>query len=88
MYNHLPRIDPTRSLDGGHRAPETERAVLRRMHREHDAAMRAGGAEQGSVAPQAERLRTGPMTAILSLVGLRRHAPTDAAGTRRGGVRP
>jgi hypothetical protein len=53
VCNHVPRVDPTRSLDGGHRAPETERAALRRMHREHAAAKHAEGADQRPQAPQA-----------------------------------
>jgi hypothetical protein len=87
VYNHLPRIDPTRSLDAGHRAPETERATMRRMHREHTAAKHAHGTEQTSVVPRTERVRTGPVIAVLALVRLRRHAPGDAAATQRGGAR-
>lgn len=88
MYNHLPRVDPTRSLDAGHSAPETERAAMRRMHREHTAAKHAQGTEQGPVVPRTGRVRTGPVVAVLAFVRLRRHAPGEAAATRRGGVRP
>jgi hypothetical protein len=72
VYNHLPRIDPTRSLDGGHRASESEQAALRRLHREHVAAERARGAEQPPATPLTERILTRPAAALLALVGIRR----------------
>ena len=71
MYNHLPRVDPTRSFGGGHRARESEEAALRRMHREHVAATRIEGAVQASATGVARRILTRP-AAILALVGLRR----------------
>ena len=73
MYNQLPNIDPTRSLDGRRRRRESEDATMRRRHREHVAEERARArAEQAPAAPLAERILTGPATAILALVGLRK----------------
>jgi hypothetical protein len=69
MYNHLPRVDPTRSLDGGHRAPESERAALRRLHREHVGAERARGAQQPPAIPLTTRLFTLPTAALQYLRG-------------------
>jgi hypothetical protein len=71
MYNHLPGVDPTRSLDGGHRAREGEQAALQRLHREHVAANRARGAARPA-APLTRRILAGPTAAILALVGMRR----------------
>jgi len=68
VYNHLPHVDPTRSLDGRGRAPRSEQAELRRLHHEHVAALRAQANEQ-SAAPN--RI-TRPVAAILALVGARR----------------
>ena len=71
MYNHLPKVDPTRSLDGGRRAREREDAALWRLHREHVAATRAPGEEPPAATPLTRRILTGPR-AILGLVGMRR----------------
>jgi hypothetical protein len=73
MYNQLPRIDPTRSLDGGRRAPEAEQAVMRRLHREHAAAERARTAEQVPAPPRSGLLFSRPAAAaVLALLGMRR----------------
>jgi hypothetical protein len=73
MYNQLPRIDPMRTLDAGHRAPEAEHAVMRRLHREHAAAERARRAEQVSAPPRSGLLFSRPAaTAVLALLGMRR----------------
>jgi hypothetical protein len=72
MYNHLPRVDPTRSLDGGRRARESEQAALQRLHREHVAANRARGAVRRPATPLTRRILAGPTAAILALVGMRR----------------
>ena len=53
MYNHLPKVDSTRSFEGSHRSPRSEAAELRRMHREHVAAERARNAEGTLDAPAA-----------------------------------
>lgn len=71
MYNHLPNVDPTRSLTGGHRAGESEQAALRRLHREHVATTRARDAEPRPATPLSRRILAGP-AAILALVGVRR----------------
>lgn len=75
MYNHLPKVDPTRSLDGRRHSPHDERAELRRLHREHVAAERAQAKAWSGVpsrAPFPERLVSGPAAAILALLGSRR----------------
>jgi hypothetical protein len=74
MYNQLPRIDPMRSLDGGiHREPEGERAVMRRLHREHGAAERARTAEQDPGPARSGLLFSPPAAAaMLALLGMRR----------------
>jgi hypothetical protein len=73
VYNHLPRIDPTRSLDGGARhASESEQAVLRRLHREHAAAERARTREQHPDASFGAHTIGRPIAAIWGLVGMRR----------------
>jgi hypothetical protein len=41
VYNHLPRIDPTRSLEARHRVSGSEQDELRRQQREHVAAREA-----------------------------------------------
>jgi hypothetical protein len=71
MHNHLPRVDPTRSLSGGHRPPESEQAALRRLHREHVHAERERGGE-GLAPPLTRRIFRRPTSAILALVGMRR----------------
>lgn len=71
MYNHLPRVDPTRSLDGGRRAREREEAALWRLHREHVAATRAPGDEQRPATPLTQRLFTRPAAAWYFLRGRR-----------------
>jgi hypothetical protein len=75
VYNHLPKVDPTRSLDGRRHSPHDERAELRRLHREHMAAERAKAKAWSDVPPSApfpERLVSGPAAAILALLGARR----------------
>jgi hypothetical protein len=72
VYNHLPNIDPTRSLDGRHRRPESERATMRRLHREHVACERARVDVKAPRVPLTERILTGPAAAIMTFVGLRR----------------
>ena len=71
MHNHLPRVDPTRSLDGGRRAREREEAALWRLHREHVAATRVPGNEQPPATPLTRRLFTRPTAAWYSLRGRR-----------------
>jgi hypothetical protein len=71
VYNHLPHVDPTRSLDARHRAPRSEKAELRARHHEQVAAARARD-EELSTAPIAANRITRPVAAILSLVGVRR----------------
>ena len=63
MHHHLPRVDPTRSLDGGRRARESEEAALWRLHREHVAATRRPAGEQRPATPLTQRLFTGPTAA-------------------------
>ena len=73
MYNHLPKVDPTRSLDGRRHPPYDERAELRRLHREHVAAERARARQQPQPAPLPERgVLPGPAAAILALLFSRR----------------
>ncbi len=72
MYNHLPHVDPTRSLEGRHRASRSEQAELRRLHREHVATLRARTNEQRSAAPAAANGVPRPVAAILGFVGMRR----------------
>jgi hypothetical protein len=72
VYNHLPKVDPTRSLDGRRHSPHDERAELRRLHREHVAAERAQARQQAPTAPLPERVLSGPAGAILALLGARR----------------
>jgi hypothetical protein len=73
VYNHLPNIDPTRSLDGRHRRSESEHATMRRIHREHVAQERAREVDAGAPrVPLGERILSGPAAAIMARVGLRR----------------
>ena len=72
MYNHLPHIDPTRSLDARLRVSGSEQDELRRLHQEHVAALRARTNDQRSAAPHAANRITRPVAAILGLVGMRR----------------
>lgn len=73
MYNHLPKVDSTRSFEGSHRSPRSEAAELRRMHREHVAAERARNAEQTPDAPvSGGRGFARPVAALLGLVATRR----------------
>jgi hypothetical protein len=71
VYNHLPHVDPTRSLDARHRVSRSEKAELQSQHREYVAAARARD-EAHSSAPIAARRITRPVAAILALVGVRR----------------
>jgi hypothetical protein len=71
MHNHLPRVDPTRSFDGGHRARESEQAAMQRLHREHRAAERAQRDPQPSATPLTRRILTAP-AAMLTLLSTRR----------------
>jgi hypothetical protein len=73
VYNHLPQIDPTRSLDGRHRrSPRDEEEALRHMHRAHVAAERKRAKERPSPSRFPERLVSGPAAAVLALMGMRR----------------
>jgi hypothetical protein len=76
VYNNLPRVDPTRSLDGSHGVSKSEQAVLRRQYREFRAAERAAERAQAAdqhLAPSSGRRRiTRPVSAIWGLVGTRR----------------
>jgi hypothetical protein len=73
MYNHLPKVDSTRSFEGSHRSPRSESAELRRMHREHVAAERARNAEGTPDAPVAAgRGIARPVAVLWGLVGIRR----------------
>ena len=72
MYNHLPGVDATRSLDGHRPASSGEVAELRLMHREHVAAERARMREaHPRVAAGVRRIRR-PAAACWALVGTRR----------------
>jgi hypothetical protein len=71
MHNHLPRVDPTRSFDGGHRARESEQAAMQRLHREHSAANRARGDAHPPATPLARRILTAPAS-MLTLLSTRR----------------
>jgi hypothetical protein len=72
VYNHLPSIDPTRSLDGRRHARRDEETELRQMHVEHVAAERARAGTRATPAPLHERMLPGPAGAILALLDVRR----------------
>jgi hypothetical protein len=75
VYNNLPRVDPTRSLDGANHVPKSELALLRRQYREFRAAERAAERATGDQQREAsfgERRITRPVSAIWALVGARR----------------
>ncbi len=72
MYNHLPKIDPTRSLDGPRRPSRSEEATMRRMHREQVAAERALQGEPQPGLPSAARRIARPVALLIGLVGTRR----------------
>jgi hypothetical protein len=75
VYNHLPRVDPTRSPDGANHVSKSELAVLRRQVREFRAAERAAERAKGDYQREASfsaRRITRPVSAIWGLVGPRR----------------
>ena len=75
MYSNLPRVDPTRSLDGANHVPKSEQAVLRRQYRAFRAAERAAERAKGDQQREASSSRrriTRPVSAIWGLVGPRR----------------
>jgi hypothetical protein len=72
VYNHLPHVDPTRSLDARRGASGSEQEELRRLHREHVAVLRARRNDERSAAPTAAYRIPRPVAAILGLVGMRR----------------
>ena len=75
MYSNLPRVDPTRSLDGANHVSKSEQVVLRRQYREFRAAERAAQRARGDQqreAPSNGRRITRPVSAIWGLVGPRR----------------
>ena len=71
MYDNLPRVDPTRSLDGANQVSKSELAVLRRQYREFRAAERARGDDKREASFSGRRI-TRPVSAIWGLVGPRR----------------
>jgi hypothetical protein len=75
VYSNLPRVDPTRSLDGANHVSKSEQAVLRRQYREFRAAERAAERARGDQQREASSSRrriTRPVSAIWGLVGPRR----------------
>jgi hypothetical protein len=76
VYSDLPRVDPTRSLNGSHGVSKSEQAVLRRQYREFRAAERAAerarAADQQGAPSAGRRKITRPVSAIWGLVGTRR----------------
>jgi hypothetical protein len=72
VYNHLPHVDPTRSLDARHRASGSEQEELRRLHREHVAVLRARRDDERSTAPTAAYRVPRRVAALLGFVGMRR----------------
>jgi hypothetical protein len=75
VYNSLPRVGPSRSLDGANHVSKGEQDVLRRQYREFRAAERA--AERARDDQQREASFSGrriahPVSAIRGLVGPRR----------------
>jgi hypothetical protein len=74
VYSNLPRVDPTRSLDGANHVSKSEQAVLRRQYREFRAAERAAERARGDQreASSSGRRITRPVSAIWGLVGPRR----------------